>query len=43
MSRTYVWFVIAVLLVLLAVNRCLEPKDVPSICADDPAASACQR
>jgi hypothetical protein len=36
MSRKYVWFVVAVLLVLLAINRCLEHKDAPSICADDP-------
>jgi len=44
MSRTtIIWFVVAVLLTLLAVNRCLQHVDAPSICADDPTAPACHR
>ena len=44
MSRSAItWFVVAVLLTLLAVNRCLEHKDAPSLCADDPTAPACHR
>jgi hypothetical protein len=44
MSRDQIWIVIAILLVLFAVTRYLMRENAPSpICADDPAAPACQR
>jgi hypothetical protein len=43
MSRDQIWLVIAILLVLFAVTRYLVRENPPPICADDPAAPACQR
>jgi len=44
MSRINIWIVIAVLLVLFAVTRCLmHERQTPLICANDASAPACQR